>query len=391
VRESSFDHAQAIACPRCGYDQRGVVATWTEQCPLEGTCAECGLSFPWCEVMYPEKFEPRWCVEYEPIWWRVPRAAARTFVKSFWPWGFWRRMKMSHPIRLPRMFAYVVLLQMPFLLGYVVEQGVAAIIMRAKIDRDMRARQAAAMADVARAQKILAANDLGPEYGNIDEATKTRILEQIKANLPWSQAIANSPASVNISYSVAAAEAILQPLATRSQGTVTEQGVTSPYEPPCRVHYAVLQWYWGIDNLKESAWESIYWLGIFVLVCAGMPISFVLLPVSMRHAKVRWTHILRISMYSTFIPIAVLWVMAGSFALGLLTRSTGDGWGRLMSLSTTWGIALMILAWWWAAIRCYLRIPHALFTTLTLALMCWLLIMAAMWFIAPEVLIELSL
>ena len=34
-------------CPRCGYDLRGAIATWTEQCPLHGTCAGCGLQFAW--------------------------------------------------------------------------------------------------------------------------------------------------------------------------------------------------------------------------------------------------------------------------------------------------------------------------------------------------------
>ncbi|MFB3103994.1 MAG: hypothetical protein ACE1ZA_03615, partial [Pseudomonadales bacterium] len=50
-------------CPRCGYDLRGAIGTWADQCPLHGTCAECGLQFVWAEVLHPEKFEPQWCVE----------------------------------------------------------------------------------------------------------------------------------------------------------------------------------------------------------------------------------------------------------------------------------------------------------------------------------------
>ena len=37
---------------------------------LEGVCSECGYGLRWAEVLRPEKFAPRWCVEFE----RDPRA-----------------------------------------------------------------------------------------------------------------------------------------------------------------------------------------------------------------------------------------------------------------------------------------------------------------------------
>lgn len=41
------------ACPACRYDLSGQVATWdaAEQCPLSGTCPECGESFEWWFVI----------------------------------------------------------------------------------------------------------------------------------------------------------------------------------------------------------------------------------------------------------------------------------------------------------------------------------------------------
>ena len=44
VQEPLNEHERTIGCPRCGYDQRGMVESWTLQCPLTGECAECGLA-----------------------------------------------------------------------------------------------------------------------------------------------------------------------------------------------------------------------------------------------------------------------------------------------------------------------------------------------------------
>jgi hypothetical protein len=42
---------KGVACPICGYDQRGAVAAWTDSCPLEGTCSECGHVFEWAALL----------------------------------------------------------------------------------------------------------------------------------------------------------------------------------------------------------------------------------------------------------------------------------------------------------------------------------------------------
>src|SRR5688572_24659310 len=122
--------SDASRCPRCGYDQRGVMATWNESCPLHGVCSECGLQFIWADVLVPAKFEPQWCVEFVPRVWRVPMAACKTFAISFWPWKFWSRMKVSQPIRWRRLASYLLFLLVPLLLGYVVAQGTLAARMR---------------------------------------------------------------------------------------------------------------------------------------------------------------------------------------------------------------------------------------------------------------------
>jgi len=44
---------KGVTCPSCGYDLRGVVSSWSESCPLEGVCSECGYAFRWGALLDP--------------------------------------------------------------------------------------------------------------------------------------------------------------------------------------------------------------------------------------------------------------------------------------------------------------------------------------------------
>lgn len=73
-------------CPRCSYDLLGEVVRWTEQCPLDGRCPECGFGFRWHDALRPARQPPRSYIEalrpraWSPIYsaWRLLR-----------PWSFW--------------------------------------------------------------------------------------------------------------------------------------------------------------------------------------------------------------------------------------------------------------------------------------------------------------
>ena len=99
-----------VECPRCGYDQRGMMATWTDSCPLHTTCSECGLQIEWREVLNPLLSSPKWCVETRPPRLVTPRQIIATFLRTFWPWSFWSRLRMTHPIRPRRILLYLVVL-----------------------------------------------------------------------------------------------------------------------------------------------------------------------------------------------------------------------------------------------------------------------------------------
>lgn len=88
-------------CPRCGYDQSGIVATWGDRCPLRGRCSECGLDFWWRQVMPEQVLGPAWSVEHgERL---TPRRLARAYWAGLWQRGLWGRFELvsrTHPRRL---------------------------------------------------------------------------------------------------------------------------------------------------------------------------------------------------------------------------------------------------------------------------------------------------
>lgn len=96
-------------CPRCGYELRGTVESWRNACPLEGRCTECGLAFPWRDILTEEALTPPWCVEFSSRR-GVPRALVATLGLSFVPWRFWSSVKMTHAIRPSRLVLYVLFL-----------------------------------------------------------------------------------------------------------------------------------------------------------------------------------------------------------------------------------------------------------------------------------------
>ena len=96
-----MDEPLPATCPRCGYDQSGIVATWTEACPLEGVCSECGLEMEWKDVLGPDAGALRWFVEHVPRIQVLPASIATMF-RVLLPWVFWRQVQLQGRMRLRR-------------------------------------------------------------------------------------------------------------------------------------------------------------------------------------------------------------------------------------------------------------------------------------------------
>ncbi|MEX2219574.1 MAG: hypothetical protein WD749_12545 [Phycisphaerales bacterium] len=91
-------------CPRCGYDLSGLLASWTERCPLGATCAECGLVFDCGNVLSPRAIGPAWSFEHART--GLVRRFLATSRVSLHPWVLTRELSIDHQIRIGRLLLF---------------------------------------------------------------------------------------------------------------------------------------------------------------------------------------------------------------------------------------------------------------------------------------------
>ena len=99
--------AESPACPRCGYDQRGVIDSWTHSCPLMGVCSECGHTLRWAEVLDPAARLDPWFAEHAGTGRRASLRIAVTWMWVAFPWIFWNRVGVKLPISIRRMVLWL--------------------------------------------------------------------------------------------------------------------------------------------------------------------------------------------------------------------------------------------------------------------------------------------
>lgn len=370
------------------------MSTWAEQCPLDGTCPECGLLYRWTEVIHPEIYEPRWCVEFVNRRRMIPRACLATFLRSFWPWGFWSRLRMSQQIHPWRLLLYVVALILVLAMLYVPIQAAVAVYVRYQVQRILDMQQARLGPRIQSVQNsmqawmnpALAAASSMPESAlqaaKAMEMSTLNSLKQLQAN----------PPRITLSYFDAVMEALLNPLGPSSSGSIVYPTSAAAYHPPNSLWNIAL--YSGMGGWTSTGpiWTSATracrnWLCAWLALLAMMPASLVLLPISRRKAKVRWGHIGRVVVYSLFIPITIVFICAALVGFGLGSSRQASSYAEWMLWTLQIVPPILIFSWWAAAISRYLRIPHGLFTVLMLMVMCGVMIIIVVWFIDRRILV----
>jgi len=302
-----------VRCPRCGYDQRGQIATWAESCPLKGVCAECGLTFIWSEMLCPEKYEPRWCIEFEPRRSRIIRAAVRTFARSFLPWRFWSRLTMANPIRWPRLIVYMLLLALPLLMTYVMAQTSIAILARQAVQDDIAARAQSLPFQIQHLQRYRALVASGESLANLDDQARQLALAGYDAQITAHRAAIGTIESIDLSAWRTTLETLAQPLGRWSSALIVSPGGARPYPAPIDQPGMAFQ----STPLRSSTYFLIggaiiaVWLIWGAGIAFSLPISFVFLPFSLRRAKVRYRHLMRIAVYSLIIPATCITLAIG--------------------------------------------------------------------------------
>lgn len=295
----------STTCPRCGYDLRGTMTTWTRACPLEGTCTECGLAFEWADVFDRTRKEPAWCVEHARRGiWPVTRAIVATFLRSWLPWRFWHRLQLHHHIRISRLALYfTVTFMLPMALLYVTIQTGAAVIVCSSLRAEAAQAKRETAAIIADHQAMLTrwqqyeqpddvpehALDDGLDYASHDRVTRVdrqrvelwqkppqnrdewnnlrrAIIDIAERRIEW-----HTPRleriEIDISTPRTILAAIFTPLSERSIGHRRTYGATLVHLTPLELHEILVipqvDWLWFPlwQRLHETSWRALLWLG----------------------------------------------------------------------------------------------------------------------------------
>jgi hypothetical protein len=103
-------HADSVICPKCGYDQSGHVDTWTDRCPLQGVCTECGLEFDWVDVMDAKRVRLHWYSEHASGFKQMLARTPSTILRLLFPPVFWSRVTVMMEVRLRSLLLWVLTL-----------------------------------------------------------------------------------------------------------------------------------------------------------------------------------------------------------------------------------------------------------------------------------------
>ena len=340
-------------CPRCGYDLRGTIETWAEQCPLNGICTECGLDFQWAELLSNKVRKPKWCVEYAPSSWGVPWRCVKTLVMTAWPWGFWKSLKMSHKPNWRRIAIYLSL-HLAVIYGvFAIGHGSVALH-EWFVYRNGILLQHYVPFDARRGPK---------QVGNYAANTSAVWTTAQAILLPWSKTppgkmpLTSKPATGNEVNSVIYVEYL-------SDGTLPPLPASLDHRPPIELFkiYTILQtWKQGFSSrLGLPIPNPMLIMNVFPIIVGTLCIAFfALLPQTRRKSKVRWEHLLRVGAYS--VPLLVLPTIYSivskviRFYIGWRVNDFVELWANLVFIF----IPAALVVWWWLAAKRYLHMPHA--------------------------------
>lgn len=317
----------APACPRCGYDLSAATFGWSEACPLDGRCSECGLEFGWNEILRPNAMPRRWIEGARGFRETVIAILLLPFVSLAANWLF-RKIRLGQEGR-PRRLWLCLLLPILLIHGF----GVVAVV----------------------ASLFGAGSRTGPPLSEVGvlgrpgERTGFRQFANLAVALP--QAALPFLDEIWLPFCDASGSAFR---ADPWTGTWRPPAPSPTYVGPAWALWDGPGFYRTTLSYRSRPVRILPALTILVPICSAL--TFAALPVSRKRAKVKAIHIVRcgaaaIAATTSLLPIlAVLalvlerfWFLA--YAVPVVTVPAA-------------GLGFLVL-WWHRAIRDYLRIPHS--------------------------------
>lgn len=343
-RPDSLPRSRRLECPRCGHELEGSAQAAEARGEEEGVCSECGLTVDWSKLR-EDAYAPRWFVEARIARWSLLRRTIATLLMCARPFRFWSSIELALPISRRGIIAFAVM--------------VAAILHFAGVMRRVA--------------------DGWSSYVSAIQANTSLGIESVIADVVL---ISITPLSrFDGSWIFHAIQANDR---TRSDVAIVLK--TAREFVRVAAHPSGEELFIEVSSSATSSMPSYAWINAqLVPLLDGeapattiaaitlpplAPFALLLIPTSLRRARIQPRHFVRISMYS-----CALWVPIFTLALMLPFRPVDYDFFSIqlfntphifdpnslnphMVLLTASGVLTAL--WMTAAARNYLRLPHAL-------------------------------
>lgn len=367
-------------CPRCGYDLLGSRPADVNDALR---CPECGLETTWQRLNDPRRFDRDWHLECTER--ASPRAALKTAWVTLFPSWLWSWVTLELPIHRGRLVRFAALFLALTHLSVAAYAGLNAWVLNtwapltehvsivgAKLVRPPATDRPLTSADLDRLDHaLLSALGATAEYGGmIDLGLNSYGIVYPDGGSPLREAVTQWAAAGELSLPAGEAEAwvdavravsakvldALEEARTRQRVKASARAVLLPYAT-IRI---------GARDLTPTSLRTALTLSrIGLLTAAIMPLAFLLLRQSMRIARVRSVHLLRVFAYCqppvfAFTGLVVLLASFASFADAPFSRQDAM---LCFELPVLTGLALWASVWfvriWQLFVTQYLRLQHA--------------------------------
>ena len=380
---------QEPRCPRCGYDLGGAVRAWTDRCPLEMPCSECGYEMRLSLVMGVDR-PPKWFIGAHRGWFSGFRRGPGTLLRMMIPNWPWRTLTLASLQRSCDRRTLVIWGFWIILAFSILPVSSILLVEGARFTKDLRA-----MFDVQPNTRLVLVE--GKEKG-IDLRDQSPLIRKVATDVTS----ASHPWTMAGRYSWRRISSLMGIEPTRRGRPVRPPKVLGLVLPPSqstyrvRTYHDLLNPYFDSDQLtKGIPVVQLNWEGIragnspwalrpwepgpirFLLVAPPvivsvlmMPLCFLLLPTTLRQARVSKRQLGRIWAFSfaAILPVAfVEFLLPSAFFDGAMIESLRKLWYRQMPLAGIMLPAVLLWAWWWSAGR-LLRLPRAMLVSAVLVL-----------------------
>ena len=328
---------RSLECPRCGHQLDGSAIAAEARGEHTGVCTECGLEVHWARLR-ADAIAPKWFIEaqHSKYWW--PRRLAGTLLRCVRPFHFWSAIDLAIPFS--RRGAIVFLIGVAALLHVVAVGQRLSYVVPVCVNRfelQLQNAETESAADLTLAIIAPMSCFAGSQI------------------LSYSRSEVGPGSEFEVAMRTTARFAMIAIYPMRSQ--MVFECAPTPWSP--RGHVTVT------GRAPSIFWPDQSDSTIASSIAAVLaPFAMLLLPTSLRRARIRQRHFLRVSLYAS---VLIVPIMATSLALPHFGAMYG---GSALSFINLYGkpnadlillasATLFISIWMTAAAGRYLRLPHA--------------------------------